>query len=236
MKLTCFGGLALAAGGLLVSGSTSRVSDDLRMMDALDEVVQARFADPGAQVFGMSRQLMPGSLGEHFLPAVTRDRDFQPATQEEKAAISALESNHVEVGFYLFGRAVASSESTDLNYRALKGPGAMTAGTPRPSWYPRTALAFSPPQAPSLTEKKPDTLPDWQEIYPLARKAMRSFVDGGNGFETEVRGWEIAARPVLASQARCVTCHEQMNNGSAGFKLHEPVGGVLYAFRRRVTG
>ena len=232
MKRTWLGGFFLAACVLLVSGSTGRSTVDLRMIDALDEVVQARFADPAAQMFGMSRQLIRGSLGEHFLPALTRDRDFQPTTPDEKVAISALESNHVDVGFYLFGREVASSESTDLNYRALKGPGAMTAGTPRPSWYPKTLLTLSPPLSTGLEETNPDALPDWREVYPLARKAMRSFADGGKGFETELRGWKFAARPVMASQARCVTCHEQTNGGSAGFKLHEPVGGALYAFRR----
>jgi hypothetical protein len=68
-------------------------------------------------------------------------------------------------------------------------------------------------------------LPDWNAVYPLARKAMKSFTDGGTGFETEIDSWSIAARPVLASQQRCLDCH-------SGLALNQPVGGVLYAYRR----
>jgi hypothetical protein len=29
-------------------------------------------------------------------------------------------------------------------------------------------------------------MPDWKAIYPFARKAMKSFTDGGRGFETKI--------------------------------------------------
>jgi hypothetical protein len=50
---------------------------------------------------------------------------------------------------------------------------------------------------------------------------MRSFHDGGAGFETKLASWDIAARPVSAWE-RCVACHGNANR----------LGGVLYAFRR----
>jgi hypothetical protein len=53
---------------------------------------------------------------------------------------------------------------------------------------------------------------------------MKSFNDGGAGFETEMDSWSIAARPVLASQQRCLGCHDA--------SLNQPIGGVLYAYRR----
>jgi hypothetical protein len=68
-------------------------------------------------------------------------------------------------------------------------------------------------------------LPDWRTIYPLAQRAMRSFADGGAGFETTIDSWRIAARPVIAGQQKCLTCHP-------GVKLDRPLGGVLYAYRR----
>jgi hypothetical protein len=57
-----------------------------------------------------------------------------------------------------------------------------------------------------------DALPDWRTFYPLAQKATKSFADGGGGFETSIGSSQIAARPFIASQ---------------------PLGGALYAFRRR---
>jgi hypothetical protein len=76
-------------------------------------------------------------------------------------------------------------------------------------------------------------LPDWEAIYPLARRAMKSFQDGSQGFETTFGNWTIAARPVMASQARCVGCHNAQPGGNAHpVVLDRPIGGVLYAFRR----
>jgi hypothetical protein len=67
-------------------------------------------------------------------------------------------------------------------------------------------------------------LPDWRTIYPLAQLAMKSFADGGAGFETTLDSWHIAARPVVAAQQRCMSCH----SGSQ----HQALGGVFYAYRR----
>lgn len=178
------------------------------MIDALDKVVQKRFADPAPLALGMSRQAVPISVGQHFNPILTRTRDFE---------------------LYLLGQVITKSEPEELNYRALKGPAAMTSGTVRPAWYPSfTTLAFSPqfggfahstPQVaspPARLVQRDRALPDWREIYPLARKAMRSFPDGGTGFETEFSGWNVVARPVVASFDRCVTCHNHMTPGDNG--------------------
>ena len=67
-------------------------------------------------------------------------------------------------------------------------------------------------------------LPDWNAVYPLARRAMQGLADGRPGFESTLDSWDIAARPVLA-EARCVQCH-------TAFKTGKPIGAVLYAFRR----
>jgi len=85
----------------------------------------------------------------------------------------------------------------------------VTRGTPRPAWIPL-----------------PGALPDWKTIYPIARRAMKSFEDGGNGFETTVDSWTIAARPVVAAKQTCVACHNH------SVELNKPIGGLLYAFRR----
>lgn len=210
-------------------------ASDLRMIDELNECVQWRFQAPpilarvpdtlanGAPALGMSRIALPPSFGEHFVPRFDSTRDFKPENDRENKALAALEAVPVQVGFYLFGRAIVDSGIEMHSYRALKGPGAVTRGTPRPEWYPTSVNTVAPP----------DALPDWKTVYPLAQRAMKSFDDGGTGFETSIDSWQIAARPVVASQERCVACHNAPGfRTRAPVALNQAVGGVLYAFRR----
>ena len=215
-------GFAALAAAALFGGSP--VAPDLRLIDRLNESVQHRFQDPKPTSLGMSRAVSPSSFGEHFRPDMTAQTDFTPENPAEFGAIAALEEDQTQVGLYLFGAAITDSEAALLKFRALKGPGAITRGTPRPAWYPTLAKPAGP---------TPGALPDWNAIYPLAQKAMKSFQDGGKGFETTLDNWNIAARPVVASQARCVSCHNNPAYASKReVKLNEAIGGVLYAFRR----
>jgi hypothetical protein len=214
---TCFAGCV----ALIAHNSTA---PDLPLIDQLDEAVQHRFQDPAPLSLGMSRAVNPLSFGIHYTPTMTSQRDFNPENSAERKVLADLEERKTQVGFYLFGTAVVSSEAASLNYRALKGPAAMTRNTPRPAWYPGLVKNAAPP---------PGSLPDWNAIYPLARKAMRSFEDGGKGFETTFDTWNIAARPVIASQERCLMCHTgEIPGTSHAAKLNQAIGGVLYAFRR----
>ena len=199
---------------------TLPATSDLGTIDQLNECVQLRFqtlpaSASGRFPLGMSRVVRPSSFGQHFVPKFVSQRDFEPGSDREKEVLAKLEDESVQVGFYLFGRAILAGAADLQNPRALKGPGAMTKGTPRPAWYP----AGFAPAAPA------DALPDWRAVYPLAQRAMRSFADGGPGFETTIDSWRIAARPVIAGQQKCLTCH-------GGVALHQPLGGVLYAYRR----
>jgi hypothetical protein len=195
---------------------------ELKKIDDLNEVMQRRFQAPLPNALGMSRVAMPRSLGQHFAPLVTALRDFQPENPRETQVLAALEETDAQVGFYLFGKAIANTSPAEMFFRALKGPAAITRGTPRPAWYPTLLIA---PAAASA----PDALPDWNEIYPLAQRAMRSFADGGRGFETSIGTWQIAARPVMAADKKCVACHP-------GVSLNHAVGGALYAFRSARDG
>src|SRR5881394_3294675 len=103
---------------------------DLGSIDLLNECVQQRFQKP-APDFGMSRILVPSSMGRHFAPRPLSARDFMPENEREREVIAKLESESVQVGFYLFGRPVLDGQPAALNPRVLKGPGVMTAGTPR---------------------------------------------------------------------------------------------------------
>ena len=213
--------ILLVAAMAEIQGTTPTVSD-LGMIEELNDCVQQRFqtlpASTASNPFalGMSRIVRPSSFGEHFTPRFISQRDFEPETEREKQALAALEKDSVQVGFYLFGRAIVHTPAEARNPRTLKGPGAITKGTPRPAWYPALAMGAAAPA---------DALPDWKTIYPVAQRAMKSFEDGGTGFETSIGCWRIAARPVPARQEKCVACH----GGPA--VLNQPLGGVLYAFR-----
>jgi hypothetical protein len=208
-------------------------TSDLATIDELNECVQLRFqtvpmagtAAPPA--LGMSRILRPASFGEHFVPKFISQRDFEPESDREREVLAKLESQSVEVGFYLFGRAILEGSAGELKPRALKGPGAMTKRTPRAAWYPSGPLARVAP---------PDVLPDWGTIYPLAQRAMKSFADGGSGFETSMNSWRIAARPVVATREKCIACHNNRAYGTGSpAVLQQALGGVLYAYRRSGT-
>jgi hypothetical protein len=54
---------------------------------------------------------------------------------------------------------------------------------------------------------------------------MKSFQDGGNGFETRLDSWTIAVRLIIAAKQTCVACHNH------AVELNQPIGGLLYAFR-----
>jgi hypothetical protein len=221
--------MSLTGAGLVTLGCTALfggnpASQDLPVINLLNAAIQHRFEDPEPARLGMSRTALPQSFGTHYRPSLISQTDFRPENEVEASVVGELEHRHDQVGFYLFGLAIADSDPAGLNFRALKGPAAVTEGTPRPAWYP--------PQ-PKSAEAKPGALPDWEAIYTLARRAMKSFQDGGQGFETTFDGWNIAARPVMASQARCVGCHNVQPGGRAHpAVLDRPIGGVLYAFRR----
>lgn len=168
----------------------------------LDLQIQVRFETPPLpNELGMSRIARPSSMGRPFEPILTTKRDFHPENAAERKVIAGLEAQRIEVGLYLFGQAIEHDGPELLNYRALKGPAAVTKVTDRAA------------------------LPDWNTMYPLARRAMNSFEDGGQGFETTQDSWQIVLRPVMAKQRTCTGCH-------AGVTLGKPVGGVLYAFRQ----
>lgn len=188
---------------------------DLPLINRLHELVLVRFITPLPGTFGMSRVAVPSSMGKHSEPRRTAERDFLPENPAELAVIGKLEENGVQAGIYVFGTAVVKAPPQALDYRALKGPGVVTRGTPRPTWYPGADGGPGPA----------DTLPDWNAVYPLARRAMQSFEKGGTGFDTTLDRWDIAARPV-AAEARCQMCHSDTAWQSG------PIGGVLYAYRR----
>ena len=191
------------------------VSGKLPLIEEFDHVVMARLTSPPARAgmldrepLGMSRVAFPDSYGRHFSPIISNSRDFIPQNEHEKELLAQLENADLELGIYLFGERVVDQPATAMDYRSMKGPAVVTKGTAR------------------------SNLPSWNAAYPLAEKAMKSFSDGGHGFETKLDGWTIAARPAIANNARCVTCHNmQRIQGRKPLQTGDAIGGVLYAYK-----
>ena len=189
------------------------INGKLSIIDEFDHIIQARLVSPSVAIgvrppLGMSRVAFPQSYGTHFSPILSNNSDFVPQNDHEKDIIAQLESENLELGLFLFGEAVMDRPAIHRDFRAMKGPAAITTGTRRSG------------------------LPSWNAAYPVAMKAMKNFQDGGHGFETELDGWTIAARPAIAKSERCVGCHN-MQRGASKKPLHlgDAVGGVLYAYK-----
>ena len=80
----------------------------------------------------MSRVMVRSSLGEHFRPILSDKRDFAPENDQELTILAPLESHKVQIGLYLLGQSILRENAGVLRHRALKGPGAITAGTSKP--------------------------------------------------------------------------------------------------------
>jgi hypothetical protein len=179
-----------------------------KLIDRLDQKIQARFAAP-PQELGMSRVAMPRSFGGHFLPIPGAATDFRADTPDEQSVIRELTAGSVSVGFYVFGAAIEHSAPELHDFRALKGPAVATAVTIR------------------------SAIPDWKTVYPIAREAMKSFERGAGTLEASAGDWHMVARPVPASSASCIGCHNNPLIGRAGHPIlmNNAIGGVLYLYR-----
>ncbi|MBL8234246.1 MAG: hypothetical protein JNL98_37465 [Bryobacterales bacterium] len=217
--------LGLCAVLLAMADSEKDPFDPLKAVEEFDALVQKRLADPLAPEFGMQRIVDVRGLGRHLVSELEHGglrtrmtHSFHPKDEVERNVVSKLVAHNVEMGLYLVGAAVLGRMTERHDARALRGPGMVTPG----KGLPRGTL---PPD--------PDALPGLQAIYPLAHRAMRTFRDGGKGFEAKHGTWNIAARPTLASDQRCVDCHNATGQTGRTFKRGDALGGVLYAYRTR---
>jgi len=120
--------LALACLELYATLPTS--ISDAGLIDRLDKFIQQRFAAPLPGPLGMSRAAVPSSFGAHFQPAATAATDFLPSGAGEQEVIRELEGGKIQVGLYVFGAAITNSPAERMDFRALKGPAAITKALP----------------------------------------------------------------------------------------------------------
>jgi hypothetical protein len=190
-------------------------------LDALDRAVQKRFHNVIG--FGMAR--------------IASERKFEPTTVEEKEAVAGLRREGYAVGLYLAGRGVLAETPVE-NRVALNSFGG----------WPGRAIAGPIYVSSSAAKGLPGAVPLWDGT----RRAMQSFAEGGERYDFSAGTWRVEARPVRASAESCLDCHRARtpfevkplpaNGGApapaeapkvADLKVGDPVGVLLYAYRKR---
>ncbi|MBM3787168.1 MAG: hypothetical protein FJW30_22655 [Acidobacteria bacterium] len=166
--------------------------DPVSWIDAFDQAIQDRLLKPKPKTLGMSRVMIRPSMGTHFTPVTSDVRDFAPENSYEEMVLAGMEKQGLRAGLYLFGETVATAPAEAFLFRAMKGPGIITAGTPRAG------------------------LPTWQAMYPFAKEAMGRFAAGEGGYQKTLDGWTLAMRPAIASDARCAHCHQAKQGQAIG--------------------
>ena len=138
---------------------------------------------------------------------------FRPEHVGETAAVENLKRAGLDVVLYVAGRRVLS-EQPDASWpqaaqwRLVKGP-VMVAARPQ-----------DVAQAPAPIE-----------MWDVSRRAMQAFAVT-DAYDARHDAWTIIARPVRASDLTCLTCHPRKNEPGA-LRIGDPLGAVLYAYRRR---
>ena len=170
--------------------------------------------------FGMSR--------------VSTQRWFLPETEEEKEAVTALKHEGYEVCIYLVGRNILQDIPAD---RRRSNPNLGSSGE-----HLMSGPVF-------VGAGKLTGLPAGNEMWEPAREALRKFDAGAAQQSFGISGWQIEARPVRASDDKCLSCHGYdarlvANANGTGrrwiiekqrnqLQLGDPVGVLLYVYRKK---
>jgi hypothetical protein len=190
------------------------------VIDALDECIQKRFSKADDGLFGMDR----------VEPSTEHVRSFLPITMEEREAISELERDGWQVGFYLAGRRVLEPKPERRlpygGYRGFGGP-----------------ILISP----QIRLDRPIEqieLPEAGDLWNHAQKAMLSF-DSKDQYDFSFGKWSMAARPIRAKES-CLKCHNNVKYGDVVPISHAPsptpvkvgdaLGIAIYAYARKQAG
>jgi hypothetical protein len=176
-------------------------------INQLNDCIQTRFL--ARTTFGMSRIVSSGFHGVG---------PFQPENPTELAVVQRLEQQHYQVALYLAGR----NASTTL--RQIQ----TTAGYPLVIAQHRFGV-----QDPAFItgHQSADELPRPDTQLEDSQDALKAF-ENGEGYNIKRGDWNVALRPLRASNQACVDCH---NNRTIGSRVHlgDPLGVVMYVYRRK---
>lgn len=176
-------------------------------VDALDRCVQDRFirTDKG---FGMSR----------IATAVHNVTRFIPADDSERNAVRELETRSVRLVMYLASRQKPRTNPLGLSTipELLQGPILVN---PAPVAV-RTTNTITPLE----------DLPDEADLTVEAAASFAAFAESDSR-EFDLGRWQFVARPVRASAATCLGCHNPKSNVPTPFRPGDAIGAMLYGYQ-----
>jgi len=161
--------------------------------------------------FGFSRVIRPGDTPHRF----------KAENAKELTMVEYLTRARLDVVLYLAGRRIveAKSNSEDDNIAGslIKGPVSITPGN------------------------KPNTgLPLPEQLLSHSQEAMRVF-QGSGKYDFSQGEWKFIARPVRASDATCLSCHQRngttlfsrgkIGEDSTSLKIGDPLGLLVYGYK-----
>ncbi len=128
-------------------------------------------------------------------------RKFQPENANELAVVDRIQKKGYELAVFLAGRTILSLPLP----MSVQGPALVT----------------------NLLD--PKQLPASDVLRPESRAALASF-QTGNEYDTRVGDWTVTMRPLRASNAGCVACHNP-GASQSGVRIGDALGVVMYVFR-----
>ena len=187
-----------------------------RLISTLDAAIQERFKEVDER-FGIRRVIRVGET----------PHAFKPEDATELSAVKALEKADLRVVLYLSGRSGpepridTARSNPGLTWRLVKGPVEITHAVDG-----SISAAAEPP---------PHPLDLWDD----SRRALSAF-SKTDLYEFQREAWRFMARPVRASDAGCLNCHDDSGttmvpraSRSSTLRLGDPLGVVLYGYRAR---
>lgn len=133
-------------------------------------------------------------------------RMFQPENATEGEVVDRLQQKGYQVALFLAGRNVQFPISglAPVRYR-VQGPAYIT------------------------RIPKPEELPSAETLLADSRAALTAF-ESSDGYDIRKGDWTVSLRPLRASNATCVQCH----NGPAAsnVKIGDPLGVAMYVYKR----
>jgi len=181
------------------------------LIAALDDCIQQRFLDVD-KGFGFSRVIRPGDTPHRF----------KAENAKELTIVEYLTRSRLDVVLYLAGRRIVeaklnSGDADSIAGSLIKGPVSITPGN------------------------KPNSgLPLPKQLLSHSQEAMHVF-QGSGKYDFSLGDWNFIARPVRASNATCLSCHQRNGTNlfsrskagqeSKSLQIGDPLGLLVYGYR-----
>jgi len=160
------------------------------------------------------------------------ERRFRPETPEEKQVVNDLTRDGYQISLFLAAREIL--QDVPVSYRVS---------------YAKMGSGFDLMNGPVVVgEQKLKGLPDGAAMWEGTREALRQFERGSERWAFAAGEWDVEARPVRASEDKCLKCHasrqlifEERNGGATmrygretqALNIGDPIGALLYVYKRK---